>query len=221
MEMRRCTKCKKEKPVDQFMPKRNLDKTKLTLACEECRHKKAVHYREKKKDPEFIERHKETSKAHYKKAVATKEGREARNKKQRERYHKAKDTPAGERLKAYRRVYDKAYRKKKWASDSVYRLSKNISRGMRYAIKEKKGGKHWEDLVGYTCEDLMLHLESLFEEGMTFENYGEWHIDHRTPISWFNYETAEDDDFKKCWALDNLKPMWAEENCRKSNRYAD
>ena len=38
------------------------------------------------------------------------------------------------------------------------------------------------------------------------------------PKSAFNFETAEDADFKKCWALENLQPLWAKDNLRKSNK---
>jgi hypothetical protein len=50
---------------------------------------------------------------------------------------------------------------------------------------------------------------------MTWGNYGQWHVDHKIPISAFNYETPDDIDFKRCWALKNLRPMWAKENISK------
>jgi hypothetical protein len=46
-----------------------------------------------------------------------------------------------------------------------------------------KKGRKWEHLVGYTVEDLMAHLESLFVGGMNWENMGDWHIDHKVPKS--------------------------------------
>ena len=55
------------------------------------------------------------------------------------------------------------------------------------------------------------------KNGMTWETHGKygWHIDHKIPISAFNFESPKDLDFKKCWALINLQPMWAKENIRK------
>lgn len=47
---------------------------------------------------------------------------------------------------------------------------------------------------------------------MSWDNYGKWHIDHKTPKSVFNFTQAEHRDFKRCWALKNLQPMWAEDN---------
>jgi len=73
--------------------------------------------------------------------------------------------------------------------------------------------------LGYTVSELKTHLESKFKDGMTWENYGQWHIDHVRPESWFSYDKIGDDDFKKCWSLENLQPMWAKDNIDKSNKY--
>jgi len=62
------------------------------------------------------------------------------------------------------------------------------------------------------------HLEKQFKDGMTWDNYGDWHIDHIRPISSFNFKSYEDKEFKECWDLNNLQPLWAEENIRKHNR---
>jgi len=53
---------------------------------------------------------------------------------------------------------------------------------------------------------------------MTWDNYGKWHIDHVIPTSVFNFEKPEDDDFKRCWSLQNLQPLWALDNIKKGNK---
>jgi hypothetical protein len=53
---------------------------------------------------------------------------------------------------------------------------------------------------------------------MTWDNYGEWHIDHIKPISSFTFETCDDEQFKECWSLENLQPMWGVENIKKGNK---
>ena len=100
------------------------------------------------------------------------------------------------------------------------RLSRNISCAISVALKGNKKSRHWEDLVGYTISDIKGHLEKHFLPGMTWENYGKygWHIDHTIPISAFNFDAPEHIDFKKCWRLANLKPMWAFDNLRKHNK---
>lgn len=99
-------------------------------------------------------------------------------------------------------------------------LTSTIKGSIYKALKENKKRRRWETLVGYTIEQLKQHLEKQFKEGMTWNNYGKygWHIDHIIPISAFNFEKPEDDDFKRCWALKNLQPLWAKENLIKQNK---
>ena len=66
------------------------------------------------------------------------------------------------------------------------------------------------ELIGCSTSELMIHLESKFKEGMTWENHGEWHIDHIKAIAKFNL--LNDDEQKKCFHWSNLQPLWAEEN---------
>lgn len=82
------------------------------------------------------------------------------------------------------------------------------------ALKGNKAGRHWETLVGYTLDSLIKHLERQFTEGMGWNTYGKdgWVIDHKIPRTVFNYTKPEHEDFKKCWALSNLQPLWAEDN---------
>jgi hypothetical protein len=134
---------------------------------------------------------------------------------------------ANEQIKEYRRnnpdKVKETYRKVslRRSKDPVYKLSHAISKGIYKSMRRNKNGNHWEDLVGYTLDDLIKHLESQFKDGMSWDNYGSgWHIDHKTPKSWFHFTSYEDKEFKQCWALDNLQPLWAEENIRKQNRYA-
>jgi 5-methylcytosine-specific restriction endonuclease McrA len=75
------------------------------------------------------------------------------------------------------------------------------------------------DVLSYTVDDLIKHLESKFQPGMTWNNYGEWEIDHITPDSWFEYNSFEDEGFQDSWALENLQPLWAKPNRSKGNRY--
>lgn len=101
---------------------------------------------------------------------------------------------------------------------SKYKLSLNMSSGMSRALKGNKSGKHWETLVPYTLNDLKQHLESLFQIGMTWDNYGKWHVDHKIPQTYFNFVRSEDEGFQDCWALYNLQPLWAIDNIKKSNK---
>lgn len=113
--------------------------------------------------------------------------------------------------KKYYRNYMREMRK-----DPLYKMSNNISRGIRQSLKSQglsKNHRQWETMVGYTKQDLRDHLESLFTEGMTWNNQGKWHIDHIIPQSFFNL--ADNVEFKMCWRLENLQPLWALDNMSK------
>lgn len=92
-----------------------------------------------------------------------------------------------------------------------YRLSNNIRNGISKSLRTGYGGL-WEDRVGYTLQELRQHLQSQFTNGMSWQNYGQWQIDHIRPISSFDFTTYQDEDFKLCWSLTNLRPLWAKDN---------
>jgi len=120
------------------------------------------------------------------------------------------------------REYHAKYMQTKTRTDPKFRLNKNIRNSIYLSLKNKnisKNGRPWESLVNFTLEELMIHFESLFQSGMTWENQGKWHIDHIKPISLFNFESINDPEFKKCWELNNLQPLWAIDNIRKHNKY--
>lgn len=102
------------------------------------------------------------------------------------------------------------------------RISSSIRGGIWAALKKNKNGYSWESLLGYSVKDLMIHLESLFTEGMTWNNYGRkgWHIDHIKPRCLFNYSTHEDPQFRECWALSNLRPLWEHDNLSMGGKLA-
>ena len=105
------------------------------------------------------------------------------------------------------------------------RLGYNMSCAINFALKLRKSRKdrrHWEDLVGYTAKDLVERLKKTLPKGVTWEefieNRADYHIDHIIPQSVFNYETSEDIDFKRCWALSNLQILPALENIHKMTK---
>lgn len=105
------------------------------------------------------------------------------------------------------RVRINAYDRKRYKENISYKLNILIKRRINDCIKKNR--KSTKDILDYTVEDLKTHLESKFTSGMTWENHGEWHIDHIVPVSNFKFKSIDDEDFKKCWSLDNLQPLWA------------
>lgn len=95
-----------------------------------------------------------------------------------------------------------------------------MSGGMRKSLQSgSKDGAHWESLVDYTLDDLKQHLESQFWKNMSWDNYGKWHIDHIRPVASFDFQSPDDPGFKLCWALENLRPMWAKINIKKGAQW--
>ena len=98
--------------------------------------------------------------------------------------------------------------------DPKYNLNHRMGNAIQKALKGNKNGRKWEILVGYTLDNLIKRLKQTIPEGYTWRDYleGKLHIDHKIPISVFNYTKPEHIDFKRCWALDNLQLLPAKEN---------
>jgi 5-methylcytosine-specific restriction endonuclease McrA len=90
-----------------------------------------------------------------------------------------------------------------------------------YNIKiGNKKYRSWIDLVDYDKKQLYIHLTKTLPDGYTWSDFlaGKLHIDHIIPISAFNFSKPEHIDFKRCWALSNLRLIPAKENLIKSNK---
>lgn len=72
---------------------------------------------------------------------------------------------------------------------------------------------------GYTYQQLCACLESKFAPGMTWENYGEWHLDH--VVARCRFDLSDPSQFYNCWSLSNLQPLWARENLVKGGQLLD
>jgi len=113
------------------------------------------------------------------------------------------------------------YELEKTRNEPKYRLCKRTRTAVWQCLKERNINKTCStfQLLGYTIEELMAHLETKFTEGMGWENYGEWHVDHIRPMSSFKFESPEDIEFKACWALNNLQPLWWSDNLSKGSKF--
>jgi hypothetical protein len=97
-------------------------------------------------------------------------------------------------------------------------LLKTLRTRLGSALKSQKAIKSNKtmDLVGCSIPYLRGYLEAKFKEGMTWENHGEWHIDHIKPCASFNL--LDEVEQKKCFHYKNLQPLWASENLSKSDK---
>jgi hypothetical protein len=231
---KKCTKCKAIKPLSEFNKERR-NKDGLHVWCRECikaykakyraEHKDERHiydakYRAENKDrvqdthERYREKHKGRLKSYFAEYYRENKSRLRALSKKWYKDNYASIVEWRESYKPRRRELDHIRRK----TDPKYRVRSAISTGVNYSLRNGKEGRGWESLVGYTLSDLTKHLEKQFTDGMTWDNYGRngWHVDHIIPVSVFNFEKPTDLDFKKCWALSNLQPMWERENIQKS-----
>jgi len=129
-----------------------------------------------------------------------------------------------------RKAYEKEYksrpktkklaciRMKKMKDIPTKHLSILISKRLQKVMvrnRVNKNGRHWEDVLGFTAQELKEHLEKQFTKEMNWGNYGSyWHIDHKTPVAFASTEREVINLFQ----LDNLQPLEAKENCKKGKR---
>jgi len=126
-----------------------------------------------------------------------------------------------DKIKQYRREYE---------SKITIKLRKRISKSIYYHLKANNSLKNNKSILNYlpySIDELKKHLESLFEPWMNWDNHGNynqqkwddnnpqtwtWQIDHIIPQSNLPYDSMDHPNFKKCWALKNLRPLRSKEN---------
>lgn len=107
---------------------------------------------------------------------------------------------------------------KKYRSTPSGRINHRTSARMFAGLSGVRRGSNWRARLGYTVADLRAHLECGFLPGMSWDNIGDWHIDHIVPLASFTFSSADDPEFRAAWALTNLRPLWAADNMRKHAR---
>lgn len=130
-----------------------------------------------------------------------------------ERYATKKETPE---FKAQRA---KAAAERR-ANSPMLRVHERMSAHVRQCLKGEKDGRPWEKLVGYTLADLVVRLRQTLRPGWRWQDFldASLEIDHIVPVSAFRFESAEDPDFRRCWALGNLQLLTWEENNEKRGK---
>lgn len=138
------------------------------------------------------------------------------NKEHRKQYLKEYREKNIDKIREIKRTYERTRK----ANDPLYKLISNFRTAIYQVLKENNVDKngHYFEILKYSPDELISHLENQFKDGMTWDNYGEWHVDHILPITSFNIQEIGDNEFMKCWSLNNLQPMWGEENIKKSNK---
>lgn len=204
--MKKCVKCKNEKQLSDFS-KLSCNKDGYHSLCKIC-----INQRNKKYRDNNLEKMKKARKKYYDNNI------DRLRKQKRESAKKFVDKKAD---------YDVAYRlnnvekirqyKKNWAqkhkNDPVRKIKNNLRRRIHHVIKNNYKSDHTMNLLGCSIEQFILYLKGKFQDGMTLENYGIWHIDHIIPCC--NFDLSQPDEQKKCFHYTNLQPLWAKDNLKK------
>jgi len=201
--IKQCSKCKTFKSVDEFS-RRSDSPDQLSYICKSCKaaHKKLKYHQNSEFRQAEIDR--------VQLAYRNDERARLRHIEGVRRYQNK------ESVREQRRCRNR----ERYRSDPFFRLRQRMATNVGKSLIGQKGGRRWESLVGYTMEELRVHIESLFDFGMTWDNYGDWHIDHIIPLASFRPVSVENPAFLKAWSLKNLQPLWAIENFRKGARVA-
>lgn len=99
------------------------------------------------------------------------------------------------------------------------RLRKTVMNRIWSAMKRQRVNDVGSfSMVGCSVEFLRRYIEAKFEAGMSWDNYGEWHVDHIRPCA--SFDLSDKEQVIQCFNWRNLQPMWASENIRKGSNYA-
>lgn len=208
--MKTCTQCQIEKETTEFYCGRG----RLYAHCKAC------HYEYEKNNPNrkktiarHVEKHRESINARHRLDYHSNlELSRKTNREKRARLRKANP----EKDKAYNR----AWKKKFWQENKhkpEVRLPRVLRSRFQRAILKSYKFTSVMNLIGCSIAELRTYLELKFLPGMTWDNYGQWHIDHIKPCASFNLALA--DEQRECFHFSNLQPLWAIDNIRKSNKF--
>lgn len=208
--MKTCSKCGETKPLTEFAYRK--DNNSYRNECKSCKASIDKEYREANKDRIAARVHEKylvegEKKRDYEKK-RYQENTESIKKKANEYYHANK-----EKCSTRQRIYENNRRK----NDPMFKVIRNLKGALYSALQNKtwKKDTHFAEYIGVNeYNELKSYLEAKFTEGMTWDNYGKWHIDHIYPVSRAeNYEHL----IKLCHYT-NLQPLWAEDNLKKGNK---
>jgi hypothetical protein len=193
--MKPCKKCVVIKPFNEYhIDKKSADGYKSYCKC--CA--KEINQKWKKENPEKV---KEDKKLYYaKNSEKIKESVRLWRIENRESFNLKKQK----------------YIKLKRQSDPLFKLRQSVSNRTRSAFKSKRWNKNskTKEILGADYQTVFNHIESRFENGMSWNNHGEWHIDHIVPLS-----VAKDEiELIKLCHYTNLQPLWAKENISKGSK---
>lgn len=190
--MKKCRECEIEKPLDQFYRQKGT-KDGLRTQCKTCLNAKTNAYNAKNR---------------------AKINENARNRR--------KEDPEGHknRVKAYREANRDKIREqnrinqRKWKEKPVNRAVHCLRSRLVDCITKGTKSAGTMELLGCSAEEFQKHISSQFTKGMSWDNYGDWHIDHIRPVA--SFDMTDPKQQRECFHWTNLQPLWAMDNWKKS-----
>ena len=107
-------------------------------------------------------------------------------------------------------------RNKRLKTDIKFRIRKNLKTRLYQILKGNSKSVSILKIIGCSIEFLKNHLETNFTNGMSFSNYGKWHVDHIKPCA--SFDLSKPKEQRKCFHYTNLQPLWAIDNLQKGSK---
>jgi hypothetical protein len=218
--LKKCVKCNIIKSVNEFSSeKKALDK--LRSFCHECDREQSKKYRNNPINKEKIKESCKKQNKRYRENNREKLRISSREYQRvwRKEYRKRDYVKQYER--DYKRKHCKEYRKRKLQNDFYFKLKMRLRDRVRMALKNCGGKKSYKtmELLGCDITFLKYYLESLWADGMSWDNYGlnGWHIDHIKPCNAFDLTDPQQQ--KECFHYTNLQPLWRFDNLSKGCKF--
>ena len=226
METKICSKCNIEKSLSDFNTRTDR-KIGVKSQCKKCLKRppkpKKYNSEEERKEGKRLTNKK------YRNKIENKEKAKKRNNKwiknNIEKIKKSKIKWCKDNIEKVKKIKKEGYKRNKIKNKYIIAWRGMLKSVLKRLNKNKEG--HTIDLLGYSALDLKNHITSLFTDGMSWDNHGEWHIDHIKPVSKFDKETP----MSIVNALSNLQPLWEttreingvifEGNLNKREKYLD
>lgn len=102
-------------------------------------------------------------------------------------------------------------------ADFQFKILQRIRARITAAVRGRNKHQSSLNLLGCSLEAFKAHLEKQFKDGMSWANYGDWHIDHIRPCATFDFNNPS--ALKECFHYTNLQPMWKLDNQRKNSKW--
>lgn len=215
INMKICVICKIEKPLSDFH-KYKQSKDGHRYSCKECRKIEKKNY--------YIENYDKISNynkeywLNNKNKIVPRVDRWRKDNKEKVReYQKKYVLKNQEKIKEYRRKnkHLSNLRVKKYENNNITAsiARRLVRRTLKFSLENKNNKRSFE-ILGYTPHQLKQRIECQFKDGMSWDNYGQWHVDHKKPITLFEKPTP----VRIINSLCNLQPLWALDNLKKNNK---